>query len=60
MGQDKSRGCGHVDVGVEAPISVKLNEQLYFFCGLECLARWSVEKTAHYDVRQLDNLDHLE
>jgi len=60
MTKDKARGCGHVRAGEDAPISVKLNQTLHFFCDLECLARWSVEKTEHYQVEQLDNLDRLD
>lgn len=54
MNWDESRGCSHVDAEEGAPVSVKLNNELYSFCDVECLSRWAVDTCALYEVEQLD------
>lgn len=35
-----------------------MNGERYSFCDLECLARWAVDTTSHYELEQLDYRDY--
>jgi hypothetical protein len=54
--------CNQCEIPYTSPdgedASVVMNGERYSFCDLECLARWAVDTTSHYELEQLDYRDY--